>query len=112
MTDTRNYPKIAAGLRRRAQAAEARAGALQRTVEEQNTMLLAIVLRDVLADPADFGRFVDVDRLRGEDGNLEWGNVRAALGALLDERPYLAAPETADPRPRGRSALRSFLTGA
>jgi hypothetical protein len=112
VTDTRNYPKIAEGLRRRAQAAEARVEGLHRTVEEQNAMLLGIVLRDVLADPADFARFVDVDRLRSADGGLVWAEVRAALGVLLDERPYLAAPQTNDPRPRGRNALRSLLTGA
>lgn len=112
MTDTRNHARIAEGLRRRAQAAEAREAVLQKTVEEQTEMLLGIVLRDVLADPTDFARFVDVGRLRGPDGALRWGDVRAALAALLDERPYLAAPETDDPRPRGRSALRSLLTGA
>jgi hypothetical protein len=75
-------------------------------------MLLGILLRDALANPDDFARFVDVEQLRGSNGTLDWADVSAALAALLDTHPYLAAPPSQLPRPRGREALRSFLTGA
>ncbi|WP_454113347.1 hypothetical protein [Microbacterium maritypicum] len=110
--DTRNHAKIAAGLRRRAQSAEAQLERMRSTVVEQNRMLLGIVLRDVLADPADFARFVDIDRLYGVDGALIWGDVYAQLEQLLAARPYLAAPPSDVPRPRGLRALSLFSTGA
>ncbi|MBT2485734.1 MULTISPECIES: hypothetical protein [unclassified Microbacterium] len=112
MTDTRNHAKIAASLRRRAQAAETQLTRLRSAIAEQNRMLLGIVLRDVLADPADFARFVDVDRLYGADGALIWADVWTQLEQLLAARPYLAAPQSDDPRPRGRRALSLFSTGA
>ncbi|KJQ54663.1 hypothetical protein [Microbacterium sp. SA39] len=112
MTDTRNYPKIAEGLRRRARAAEAQRDRLRGAVETQNQMLLGIVLRDVLADPADFARFVDVDALHSADGTLVWAEIWATLDRLLADRPYLAATATDSPRPRGRRALSWFSTGA
>ncbi|MFJ4255173.1 hypothetical protein [Microbacterium sp. NPDC090003] len=110
--DTRNHSKIEAGLRRRARAAETQLARLRSAIVEQNRMLLGIVLRDVLADPADFARFVNVDRLYGPDGALIWGDVYAQLEQLLEARPYLAAPQSDDPRPRGRRALSWFSTGA
>ncbi|MDR6141404.1 hypothetical protein QE375_000958 [Microbacterium foliorum] len=112
MTDTRNHAKIAAGLRRRAQTAEAELTRVRSAVDEQNRMLLGIVLRDVLADPADFARFVNVDRLYGDDGALIWADVWVQLEQLLAARPYLAAPPSDSPRPRGRGALSWFSTGA
>lgn len=111
MSDTRNYPKIEQGLRRRAREAEAQVESLRTAIDAQNEILLGVVLRDVLAEPADFALFVDVERLRGPSGALIWPDVYATLDRLLTDRPYLAAPASDSPRPRGRGALSWLLTG-
>lgn len=95
--------------RRRAQAAEAETERLRAVIAEQNRQLLGVWLRGVLADPADFARYVDTSTVLGEHGELVWAAVDRAVEQLLAERPYLATQQE-NPWMRGTSALEWFVT--
>ncbi|WP_067194945.1 hypothetical protein [Microbacterium sp. XT11] len=95
--------------RRRAQLAEGRLERLQRVVAEQNRQLLGVWLRGVLADPADFERYVNLGSVLGEDGEIVWAAVDREVERLLGERPYLATQEE-NPWSRGTSAIEWFTT--
>lgn len=110
MSDSRIHAKIQRGLRDRARRAEALVDALTVTVAEQNRMLLGIVLRDVLENPDDFERFVELADLVTPSGALDWNAVDRELDRLVDERPYLASPTSENPWRSGRRALSWFAT--
>ncbi|MGA1826997.1 hypothetical protein [Microbacterium sp.] len=81
----------------------------QSALADANRMLLGIYLRGRLADPTDFDIYVDADTIIDRTGRIVWARVDALLEELLSSKPYLAAPVTTDPWPRGQSAL-SWLT--
>jgi hypothetical protein len=54
-----------------------------------------------LADPEDAVRFLDLDEFKvDDDGNVDTRAVAAAVDALIDKKPYLAASAT---RPTGNA---------
>ncbi|OBK58296.1 hypothetical protein A5656_16615 [Mycobacterium gordonae] len=54
-------------------------------------------LLDVPADLFDIGQ-IDITAFYDEDGTLNEGELRAAAGALLEERPRLGKPQPTGPR--------------
>jgi hypothetical protein len=90
----------AARYRRQLREVEAERDALTdrvRDYQRRECEAMVADLLDVPGDLFDIGQ-VDVNAFYDDDGTLNEGELRAAAGALLEERPRLGKPRPAGPR--------------
>jgi hypothetical protein len=82
--------------------------ATREVCDEQAEMLLAIVLRERLADPSDFHVFIGIDAVRdAATGGIRWARLDDLVDELLDTKPHLAA---GNPWKPGTRAVEFFKT--
>lgn len=90
----------AAKWRRQLRDVEAERDALAERVRGYQRRECESMVSDLLDVPADLFEIgmVDVNAFYDDDGTLNEGELRAAAGALLEERPRLGKPRPAGPR--------------
>lgn len=101
-SDGVNPNREAAKYRIQAREAQAEAESLRSQVAELQAAVVRLMVTDRLVNPDDFGQFVDLDRVRGEDGRIDHGKLASEVEQLLQERPYLAVKH---PLPGGRPRM-------
>ncbi len=101
----------AARHRRNLREEESRHAITRASLDEANRRLLAMCLREHLADPRDFELHIKMSAVVDSRGRIVWTRVGALLAELLQERPHLAAPRDALPWNQAQSTLEWFATG-
>lgn len=90
----------AARWRRQLREVQAERDALAERVQHYQRRECEATIADLLDVPADLFEIgqVNVSAFYDDDGTLNEGELRAAAGALLEERPRLGQPKPAGPR--------------